>query len=97
MNIKCLLWCSVAAYLISFSSFATSNKESEELKIIVVELKYLQKQVEDIKKMQRIDDTEKLDYSALLHDLKLISEGIERHVNGPSRQPRSIEIIEGEY
>mgnify|MGYP000073361488 FL=1 len=83
--------------VISFASSATTEEEKVELKNFIKEVSYLKARVVEMRKLQRVDDMEKVDYSALLRDLQKISDGVKRHVEAPSRQPRVIEPLEGDY
>ena len=82
---------------ISTSVFATNETEKGELLRIAKEIKFLKSEVNRIKSLQRVDDTESFNYQALISDLDDVAKAITRHVNTPSRQPKKVNPLILDY
>lgn len=88
-----------AVLLASFSGLADASTEREKVELarIASELKYLMHDVLQISELRRADDTEAFNYEALVSDLDAVKKAVERHINGPSRQPKALKPLEAEY
>ena len=79
------------------SANASTEREKVELARIANELKYLKHDVLQISELRRSDDTEAFNYEALVSDLDAVQKAVERHINGPSRQPKGLKPLEAEH
>lgn len=88
-----------AIFLVSFSGLATATTEREKVELarIASELQYLKHEVLQISELRRADDTKAFNYEALVSDLDAVQQAVARHINGPSRQPKSLKPLEAEY
>lgn len=96
-DMKKLLMLSVVFLAVTGGANASTEREKVELARISSELKFLKHDVFKISELRRADDREAFNYEALLNDLDAIQKAVERHINGPSRQPRVLKPLEAEY
>lgn len=94
---KILMVSAVLLAVFAGSANASTEKEKAELARIASELKYLKHDVLQISELRRADDTEAFNYEALVSDLDAVQMAVERHINGPSRQPKALKPLEAEY
>ncbi|MAD89078.1 MAG: hypothetical protein CMK64_05195 [Pseudoalteromonas sp.] len=85
--------------LASLSSFAVTEKETEILQEVEVELKYLIEKVMDAKSYQRDDDPERIKFENILIDLKEVKIRIGLAANASRNhrkaKPLNLDYIEG--
>lgn len=95
---RCFLYalCFIACSLVSTTTLAVTERERQELARIVSELEYLQHEVKQVSRLRRVDDPEAFSYEDLVDDIETVKKAVERHIKGPSRQPRPIEPLKAE-
>ena len=90
----------IQLFLIS-SSFAHSDSVTESEKVILNEmlrsLNALLTMADNAEFSRHADLRFPLNYDALREDLKIVRDGIERHMEIPGRSPRKLQDIKGDY
>lgn len=76
---------------------ADTVAEHKALQQIVKELKQLDKLIDKAEREANPSERIRFRYDWLRRDIKLMKDGIQDHLDGPSTEPRTFEPLQGDY
>lgn len=87
----------IGGWLLSGLAMADQDAENAALKRASMAIEQLQPILREAQQQSDERAAVQFRYDQLQHDLRLIREGIERHITAPRRYPNPIEPLDGDY